>query len=532
MMRLTGKRLERKGYLDGKEVERIASRMRIPSSRVYGFASQFEEFPLRPHKARLRVCTGPACAEAGGWAILEDLERRAPEDILVSGEAGILRWHGSPAVCIEIPGEGRWLAEELTPADTDALMASLENKELSSFKPLPEAEPPSPACLPGGDPSPWTLAAAAGTLPDTWGPELLGRVSDDPSEVASMLAESGAPAYAWGGEAKKPRVLVCDAVGREAENSVAFTAFLLHPRAVVAGAAIAAAASGARELVFYTPWNEPEAGEALEETAGELLSGVGVRYSIFAGPAHVPCSLDIGRAALLRGMMLWKAASLYGWSGTLESDLPVAVLSAELAWRLPWIEENEGDARQGWQASRLLCLNGIDARPQLLEATLGTAFADVLDGVGVKSADGFKAVHLAGAANGDILSRWDKAGSVEGGVEALMLDTLDCIPRWALYLARHAERDCCGGCTPGRTAPAAVARLLQMVLKGEADGDEMRRLRALLDTSGKLALCPHLEETLTSIASCLSEFEDEFEAHAADGSCRAGSCAPAVEAAT
>lgn len=532
MMRLIAKRLEAKGYLGGKEVENISLRLHLPSSRVYGFASQFEEFPLQPYRARLRVCTGPACADAGAWAILEDLEQKVPADVLVTGEPGILRWHRYPAVCVETPAKGAWLAEGLAPSDIDALVAAVEKDDFSSYKPMRDVLPSSPEAWSGNEPSPWS-AAAGGALPETWGPDIVAWLSEHPDEAAKIMIESGAPGETWSRGGGSTAVLVCDTVGLEPENSVSFAASMLHPRAVVAGAAVAAAACGAKELVFYLPWNEGEAGGAFEAAAAELLSGVGVRYSVFAGPVHVPCSLDIGKAAALRGMMLWSAASLYGWGGTLESELPLAVLSAELAWRLPWIKEREKGSRQGWAGSRLLCLNGLDGAPRLLEVTPGAKFAEVLASLGVETGrGGFKAIYMAGFSAADVVVPWDEAGAVESAGEAVMLDPLNCMPRWALYLAWHAERGCCGGCAPGRTAPAAIARIIQAVLRGEAGEAELQRLGSLLETAGELALCPHLGEVLKPIFSCLEGFKDEFEAHAADGSCRAGSCAPAVEAAT
>ena len=528
LMRLILGRIKAKGYVGKKEIEDISSRLRIPSSRVYGFVSQFEELPQQPHVARIRVCTGPACADAGAWAVLEELKQAVPAGVEVLAQSGIARWHRSPAVCIEAPGDATRLAEGLGPDDIAALAAALEKRDLSSYRPLKDIRPPGVEALPGHDPAAWSLATADGKLPDAWGPDLIRRIKEQPEEIMRLIAGDAAEDEK-GRNGISPPVLVCDAAGKEPENSASFAALLLNPRAVIAGAAMAAAACGAREAVFYLPWDEVEAGEALEHTAAEMLSGVGIKHSVFKGPVHVPCTLDIGRAAVMRGMMLWHAASVYGWKGTRGGSLPLVVMDSELALRLPWSLEG----RAAPEISSLGVLAGLDGAPRLLEVPPGAGPWDVLHDLGLDGGEGgIKAVYAGG--DTAAVSRPRDAGVAANGrvEEMVVLDTLACMPRWALYLAWHAERACCGGCVPGRTAPAAAARLIQYVLRAEAGETVLDDLGSLLSSAGELALCPRLQETLNPILTCLREFAGEFEAHAREGVCRSGSCSPVVEAAT
>jgi len=530
MHHILGK-IESKGYVGSKEIESISSRLRIPSSRVYGFASQFDELPQKPYRARIRVCTGPACADAGAWAVLEELRDNAPSGVEVLAEPGVLRWHRSPAVCIEIPGDEVRLAEGLGPEDISALVASLEKGDVSSCKLLKEVEPPGIDALPGHERSQWSQSAPEGTLPGNWGPDLIRRVSDQPEEIRHWIAEKTAGG-ARNREGPWPSILVCDVVGPEAENSVSFAVSLLHPRAVVAGAAMAAAACGARRLVFYVPWNEREAVEALENAATELLAGVGIRHSFFRGPVHVPCTVDIGRAAVINGMMLWYAASIYGWRGTHGGDPDLEVLDAESAWRVPWLTDERTDVEEA-RKSRLSCLAGLDGAPRLVEIPPGAGLAAVLGGLGLDAGEGSaKAVYVGGTTPATASLRGNADVALAKAVEAVLLDALTCMPRWALYLVWHAERACCGGCIPGRTAPAAAARLIQDILRAEAGEKALEDLGSLLAEAGGLALCPRLRETFSPILDCLREFGDEFEVHAKEGVCRAGSCAPAVDVAT
>ena len=530
MMRLILGRVRAKGYLGSKEAESISSRLRIPSSRVYGFASQFDELPQHPYRARVHVCAGPACAATGSWDLLEVLGEKAPAGVEVRAASGIARAHRSPAVCLEVAGEGARLLEGMGPEDALALLEALEGKGPPPGRPLEDVPPSGVEGLSGRGLTPWSAATAEGALPASWGPEMVRGAGDRPGGVLRRM-EGNAEGAGSGRRGKRgPLTLLCDTVGREAENSASFAVSILHPRAVAAGAALAAAACGARELLFYLPWNDV-AGDAFERAAAELLDGVGIRYSFFRGPVQVPCAWDVGRAAVINGMMLWRAASLYGWSGTRGGDPSLEVLEAEVAWRLPWLAQ-EGYAREeGGEDTRLRCLVGRDGTPRFLEVPPGTAMEDLFREMGLEGGS-IKAVHAGGTIAATGTSRAAHDGLPGSCGEAVLLDAATCMPRWALYQAWYAERACCGGCVPGRTAPAAAARLIRGILRADAGETALESLASLLAEAGELALCPRLRETLQPVLACLRGFRDEFEAHANEGVCRSSSCPPAVEAAT
>ncbi|MEW6553422.1 MAG: NAD(P)H-dependent oxidoreductase subunit E [Actinomycetota bacterium] len=525
MLRILEK-IDKRGYAGAKEIEGVASRLRMPSSQVYGFISQFEELPQHPCRIRLRVCTGLACADAGAWAIYEELKQKAPGGVEVLADPGLSRWHSSPAVCVDVQGEGTGIAEGLTPDDIDRLAGDLESGRPPSFRPWRDVHPPLPRDLSGREASPWSQAAAEKGLPESWGPGMLSWASEHPEEIWKGIAEGPPPRPDKGAAA-----IVCDLAGPQGENSVSFASFQLFPRAVVAGCALAAAACGVRKVVFYLPWEEKELAGGLEKTAADLLSGSGIRYSVFRGPARLASAWDIGRAALVQGMMLWRAASLYGWEGTGDGGRPLVVLDAEDVWRVPWRAGGEPAQRQGQESGRMLCLAGGEGPPRLLEVSPGGSIAGILSDPGLAPEYGSaKAVHVARRSGAEVVPARNGEVKAEGAREVVVLDTLSCMPRWALYLSWDAERSCCGGCIPGRTAPAAAARLLRGILEPGAETGVLEGLGKLLEQASGLAMCPRLLEKLQPVKDCLLEFGEEFEEHSARGTCMAGSCEAAVEA--
>jgi hypothetical protein len=538
LMPLVSEAVEAKGFLDEPEIEKIALRLRIPSSRVYGFASQFGELPIHPHRALVRVCTGPSCAVHGSEEILAALGEKAPKEIEIMADTGLSCWHRSPALSVRLAGQETWLMEGIAPGDVDKIIAALEKEDFSDAKPLRDVFPPKVETLPGVELAPWWAAAEKRDLPDGWGPDLIGWVSDHADRAMQCIGDSsGFGSADWkymavmkealNGGSRAP-VIVCDTIGAEAENSVNRVATLLHPRAVVAGAALAASACRAKGVVFYVSWEDTESYEILHEAQAELLSGAGIKASVLRGPRHVPSSLDIGRAAVIQGIMLWQAAAEYGWGGARLGDRPVILLPAELAVRLPWVMEEvarKGDSEEG---VHLMSLVGCVDHPSLLQMPQRKKTRELFSLLEEAVAgSGLKAIQALGTQEGPVPYVKEDIAALDTASGLLLLDHSTCMVEWARYLFSRAEWECCGGCVPGRTAAAATGRIIEAVRQGragEGQAMEWQEVASISEAAGKLALCPRLQEVLRPGISCLNNFREEFLAHAVDGICKAGAC--------
>ncbi len=65
------------GYLPEHALREIARLTRLPAARVYGAATFYSQFRLRPTgKYLVRVCRGTACHVRGGARILREVERQ------------------------------------------------------------------------------------------------------------------------------------------------------------------------------------------------------------------------------------------------------------------------------------------------------------------------------------------------------------------------------------------------------------------------------------------------------------------------
>lgn len=230
-----------KGHLSGQDMEAIARELRVPTSRVYGFCSQFPEFTRPPGRPLLRLCSGPACAavdlgeEAERWR--GELGARAE----LSRVPGLPQPHRSPALEARLPGEEERLIEGFDIGVLEELTKSLDRRDLSAY-PLPEERRfPGVAGIPEGGMSPW-LAFLHGkrSLPPL-DAGVLEEVSRDPAPILGFLEEEcGIPSLR--ARAGPPDLLVCDTVGPSPEGSVDLLVSRSCPRAVASGAVLAAAA--------------------------------------------------------------------------------------------------------------------------------------------------------------------------------------------------------------------------------------------------------------------------------------------------
>jgi NADH-quinone oxidoreductase subunit E len=64
-------------WLPPEDLATVARLLRVPESRVYGIATFYRAFSLKPRgKFVIHVCLGTACHVRGGPKILEEFERR------------------------------------------------------------------------------------------------------------------------------------------------------------------------------------------------------------------------------------------------------------------------------------------------------------------------------------------------------------------------------------------------------------------------------------------------------------------------
>ena len=118
------------GYLDDDALAYVSASLRVPPSRVYGVATFYSYFALKPKgRHTCVVCTGTACYINGASRLVERIRQSAgvsPGKTTADGRLSVLRARClgacsmAPAVVIDGSVRGK-----LTPDGVEALLAAL-----------------------------------------------------------------------------------------------------------------------------------------------------------------------------------------------------------------------------------------------------------------------------------------------------------------------------------------------------------------------------------------------------------------------
>lgn len=123
------------GYVPVEAIKRISQELRLPASEIYGVATFYGQFHLKPRgKNIIKVCTGTACHVRGGGKVLEAIKKNlgledgefTTKDMLFTLEpvACLGACGMAPVIMINDDAYGR-----LTPEDIPAIIAQYEEKE-------------------------------------------------------------------------------------------------------------------------------------------------------------------------------------------------------------------------------------------------------------------------------------------------------------------------------------------------------------------------------------------------------------------
>jgi hypothetical protein len=411
-----------------------------------------------------------------------------PEGFAVLEDAGLIEWHVSPAIRLDYGDGERRLIELRDPQALEDLPKALDEGQGKGFDPRTAV---------GGEPGEWWAGEESGAAERLQ--SMMGESLRDPKPALARLAKKAAQvpgvkdilSAPRGNGLSPPGTVICDIAGKQVESSRDYLLSLLRPQSVVMGAALATLLSGCTRLVFYIPLNDRTSRRVIGEHADRLLAGAALDVCIFEGPVHVPASYEIGREAIVSGAMLWEAAS--SAASRASASVPAIVLPAASALSLSrTLLDEDGRLPSGM-------VNGAGKHSL---AVPGDGWAEQ-DRVKAVQAD-FRLFPSATAGK----------ESMEGVSQAVLLGPSQSMVEWSRYLAKRAEDACCGGCTAGRTAPAAAAGLIDEIMAGNGDSARLELLDSILARAGGLALCPRLGEVLGPVSAALRHFREEFESSA------------------
>lgn len=99
-----------------------------------------------------------------------------------------------------------------------------------------------------------------------------------------------------------------------------------------------------------------------------------------------------------------------------------------------------------------------------------------------------------------------------------------CMVRVAHYFLEFEEGVSCGKCTPCRVGSLELREILERIMRGEGQPDDLQRLDLVCRAMQDAPYCDFARTTSGPVVAALKHFRSEFEKHVDQRVCPAGAC--------
>ncbi len=324
------------------------------------------------------------------------------------------------------------------------------------------------------------------------------------------------------------------------------------PHKLLEGMAIAGFAIGADEAYIYVRAEYPLAIKRLRKAIADAeeknFLGKNIMGSDFSFTIHI----KEGAGAFVCGEETALIASIEGERGMPRPKppfpankglfgRPTLINNVETLANVPLIILNGAEwfSSMGCETSKgtkTFALTGEVNNTGLIEVPMGTTLRQIIFdiGGGIRGGKRFKAVQIGGPSGGclteehlDISMDYDsliKAGAMvgSGGLVVMAEDT--CMVEVARFFMNFTKNESCGKCVPCREGTKNMLKILEKIVAGKGEMEDLDRLEHLALTVKDGSLCGLGKTAPNPVLSTLKYFKDEYIAHIRDHKCPAGVC--------
>lgn len=324
------------------------------------------------------------------------------------------------------------------------------------------------------------------------------------------------------------------------------------PHKLLEGMAIAGYAVGADEAYIYVRAEYPLAIKrlriAIAEAEERHYLGKNIMGSDFSFTIHI----KEGAGAFVCGEETALIASIEGERGMPRPKppfpankglfgRPTLINNVETLANVPLIILNGAEwfASMGTETAKgtkTFALTGEVNNTGLIEVPMGTTLREIIFdiGGGIRGGKKFKAVQIGGPSGGclteehlDISMDYDsliKAGAMvgSGGLVVMAEDT--CMVEVARFFMNFTKNESCGKCVPCREGTKNMLKILEKIVAGKGEMEDLEILEDLAYTVKDGSLCGLGKTAPNPVLSTLKYFKDEYIAHIRDHKCPAGVC--------
>lgn len=385
-----------------------------------------------------------------------------------------------------------------------------------------------------------------------------------PQEVIQVVLDSNLRGRGGGGfttgykwsqvakQAEKKRYVVCN--GDEGDPGAFMDRSIMEgdPHKMIEGMMIAAYAVGADEGYIYVRAEYPLAISrlklAIKQAEERGLLGDNILGTSFSFRLHI----NRGAGAFVCGEGSALTASIEGNRGmprvkpprTVEQGLfgkPTVLNNVETYANVPMIICKGADwyksiGPENSPGTKAFALTGSVKNTGLIEVPMGTTLREVIFdiGGGIKNDAAFKAVQIGGPSGGCLITKdlevsldfdsLKKMGAMIGSGGLVVMDENTCMVEVARFFMNFTQNESCGKCVPCREGTKRMLEILERIVAGNGEPEDLDMLWDLSKTITETALCGLGKSAAQPVMSTLKVFRDEYLEHVVDKKCASGNC--------
>ena len=190
----------------------------------------------------------------------------------------------------------------------------------------------------------------------------------------------------------------------------------------------------------------------------------------------------------------------------------------------------------GSPGTKTFSLTGAIENTGLIEVPMGSTLREIIFdiGGGLKNGATFKAVQIGGPSGGCLTEKHldepldfdsvKKFNAIVGSGGMVVMDEHTCMVEVARFFMSFTQRESCGKCVPCREGTKRMLEILERIVAGQGELEDLDRLEELATMVKTMALCGLGKSAPLPVISTLSTFRDEYVEHIVDKKCRAKAC--------
>ena len=324
------------------------------------------------------------------------------------------------------------------------------------------------------------------------------------------------------------------------------------PHSILEAMAIAGYAIGASEGYIYVRAEYPIAVTRLEVAIKQARAYGLLGEDIFGTGFNFDIKIRLGAGAFVCGEETALMRSIEGKRGEPIPrppfpavkglfDKPTMLNNVETYANVPQIILKGADwfSAMGTEKSKgtkVFALGGKINNTGLVEVPMGTPLRTIIYdiGGGIPGGKKFKAVQTGGPSGGclptellDTPVDYDNliaAGSMMGSGGMIVMDEDNCMVDIARFFLEFTVDESCGKCTPCRVGTRRMLEILNRIVEGKGEMEDIDKLEELARNIKATALCGLGQTAPNPVLSTLKFFRHEYEAHIRDHKCPAHHC--------